>query len=256
MSKRFQIISFYEFKPLGPAENLPLLKAELREVLLTHNIFGTIIIAQEGFNASLCGLPENVRSFLSDIETILDTSIEPKTSFNDESPFRKHEVRIKPEIVTLKKRVDISLGAGTHVDPKDWNNVISDPEVFVLDARNDYEFRSGTFRNAVNPKTAKFSELPEFVEEKLDPAKHKKIAMFCTGGIRCEKFAPFMKQRGFSEVFQLRGGILKYLEEIPADEQLWDGECFVFDERITLSEKLENGKVSDLSQRHPKNIQE
>jgi UPF0176 protein len=251
MSNRFQVISFYEFTPLGSADVLLRLKAELREALLKHNVFGTIIIAEEGFNANLCGPPDQIGQFIQQIESLLETRIEPKTSFSERSPFRKHEVRIKPEIVTLKQAVDSSLGAGTHVDPKDWNEIISDPEVLVLDTRNDYEFRSGTFRNAVNPETTKFSELPRFVEEKLDPAQHKKIAMFCTGGIRCEKFVPFMKERGFSEVFQLRGGILKYLEEIPADQRLWEGECFVFDERITLNEMLEKGSSPDLSQRHP-----
>lgn len=251
MSAKYKIVNFYEFKPLGPQDELLRLRTALREALIRRNVFGTIILAGEGFNASLCGLSENVGPFIEEIERLLDTVIEPKVSFSDRSPFRKHEVRIKPEIVTLRKPVDISLGTGTHVDPADWNRLISDPEVYVLDTRNDYEYRSGTFRNAVNPETEKFSDLPAFVEERLDPGKHKKVAMFCTGGIRCEKFAPFMKGIGFSEVFQLRGGILKYLEEIPPDQQLWDGECFVFDERVTLNERLEKGKAPDLSQRHP-----
>lgn len=256
MSKKFQVISFYEFKPLGPPDALLKLKAGLRESLIGHSVFGTIILAAEGFNASLCGGLDDIGPFIAEIEGLLDTKIDPKTSFSEHSPFRKHEVKIKPEIVTLKKPVDISMGAGTHVDAKDWNSIISDPEVYLLDTRNDYEYRSGTFRNAVNPQTVKFSELPAFVEERLDPDKHKKIAMFCTGGIRCEKFAPFMKERGFSEVFQLRGGILKYLEEVPAHEQLWEGECFVFDERVTLNEKLEKGETPDLSQRHPNGAKE
>jgi UPF0176 protein len=250
MSNEFQIISFYNFKPLGGQEALAALKVRLRQALLDHNVCGTIIIATEGFNASLCGRRERIGPFLREIETTLETSIEPKSSFHDRSPFRKHEVKIKPEIVTLKRRVDISLGAGTHVDAKEWNSLISDPEVLVLDTRNDYEYRSGTFKNAVNPETSKFSELPEFIERQLDPNVHRKVAMFCTGGIRCEKFAPFMRAKGFSEVYQLRGGILKYLEEVPADEQLWEGECFVFDERVTLNEQLEIGSGEDLSQRH------
>ncbi len=250
MVNRFQIISFYEFKPLGPADRLAELKTELTSALLKHDVFGTILVAEEGFNASLCGVPESIGTFLAAAEELLDTRITPKSSFSDKSPFRKHEVRIKPEIVTLKQAVDISLGHGTHVDPKDWNQIISDPEVFVLDTRNDYEFRSGTFEKAVNPNTVKFSDLPRFVEENLDPAKHKKIAMFCTGGIRCEKFAPFMKARGFADVFQLRGGILQYLGDVPVDEQLWKGECFVFDERITLNDRLEPGSGVDLSLRH------
>lgn len=250
MSGKFQVITFYEFKPLGAAAELAELKIRLRQALLEHKIFGTIIIAGEGFNASLCGLRANVDSFLPVIEEILKTRLLPKSSFHDTSPFRKHEVKIKPEIVTLKQPVDISLGTGTHVDPKDWNSVISDPEVLLLDTRNDYEFQSGTFKNAVNPGTSKFSELPGFIEQELDPKKHTKVAMFCTGGIRCEKFAPFMKAKGFSEIYQLRGGILKYLEEVPEGETMWEGECFVFDERVTLNEKLEKGLAADLSQRH------
>lgn len=250
MSNRYQVISFYEFKQLGDADTLVALKARLRNLLIEHRIFGTIIIATEGFNASLCGEPERVDQFLIDLEKTLDTTIQPKSSFHDASPFRKHEVKIKPEIVTLKQTVDISLGAGTHVEPRDWNSIISDPEVYLLDTRNDYEFRSGTFRNAVNPGTEKFSDLPEFTSAELDPDKHKKIAMFCTGGIRCEKFAPFMRERGFENVYQLKGGILKYLEEVAEGESLWEGECFVFDERVTVNDKLEKGKGTDLSQRH------
>ena len=257
MVGRFQIVSFYEFKYLGGPDELQTLKIDLRNALVHHRIFGTIIIAGEGFNASLCGEPDSVSVFLKAAERILDTRIHPKSSFGDATPFRKHEVKIKPEIVTLKQSVDIELGAGTHVEPKDWNSIISDPEVYVLDTRNDYEFRTGTFQNAVNPATEKFSDLPAFTSAELDPAKHKKIAMFCTGGIRCEKFAPFMKARGFENVYQLRGGILKYLEEVPPDESLWEGECFVFDERITVNDKLEKGKGTDLSSRHqPKTDEE
>jgi UPF0176 protein len=156
-------------------------------------------------------------------------------------------VKVKPEIVTLKQKVEIERGAGTHVSPRKWNELLRDEEVFVLDTRNDYEFQVGSFRRAVNPKTEKFSDLPRFVEENLDPEKHKKVAVFCTGGIRCEKFAPFLKQRGFAEVYQLEGGILKYLEEIPEPESLWDGECFVFDLRVSVDENLKKGTAPDLS---------
>lgn len=245
----FQIINFYEFKPLGSGSELDRLKSALRAALMQYHVFGTIIIAAEGFNASLCSKPENIRPFLRAAELLLETGIDAKCSFHESAPFRKQEVKIKPEIVTLKQRVDMSLGVGTHVDPAEWNRLISDPETLVVDTRNDYEFRSGTFRNSINPNTTKFSDLPRFVEEALDPERHKKIAMFCTGGIRCEKFVPFLKEKGFEDVFQLRGGILKYLEEIPPEEQLWEGECFVFDERVTLNEKLEKGSSPDLSQR-------
>ena len=250
MTSKFQIINFYEFKVLGAEAELRELKLQLRDVLIDNQIFGTIIIACEGYNASLCGEAENVDRFIPAAERILNTKFDIKASFHKRSPFRKHEVRIKPEIVTFKKDVDITLGNGTHVDPADWNSVISDPEVYVLDTRNDYEFRSGTFRRAVNPGTEKFSDLPTFVEEELDPVKNKKVAMFCTGGIRCEKFAPYLRAKGFSEVYQLRGGILAYLDQVPEEERLWEGECFVFDERVTLNEDLAKGESPDLSLRH------
>jgi UPF0176 protein len=149
--------------------------------------------------------------------------------------------------VTLKQRVELEKGLGTHVSPREWNEIIRDEEVFVLDTRNDYEFQVGTFKGAVNPKTEKFSDLPKFVEENLNPEKHKKVAMFCTGGIRCEKFAPFMKQIGFENVYQLEGGILKYLEEVPEEESLWQGECYVFDLRVSVDENLQKGNARDFS---------
>ena len=172
----------------------------MRAAMLEHSVFGTILLAVEGFNASLCGESENVERFIASAELILETKIVHKSSFHSERPFRKHEVRIKKEIVTLKKAVDISMGAGTQVKPVDWNAVISDPEIVLLDARNHYEHKNGSFQGAINPNTDKFSELPQFVAENLDPTRHKKVAMYCTGGIRCEKFAPYMKGLGFAEV--------------------------------------------------------
>ena len=243
----YEIISFYEFKHLP---NLESMKQDLKALLRDFSVFGTIIIAEEGYNANLCGEPGNVKAFLARLELILDTKIIYKSSFHPEKPFRKHEVKIKPEIVTLKKKVDISKGLGTHVKPENWNAVISAPDVVVLDTRNYYEYKNGTFKNAVDPKTEKFSDLPQFVAEQLDPKTHTKIAMFCTGGIRCEKFAPYMKELGFKEIFQLEGGILKYMEDVPKEEQLFEGECFVFDERRTLDEKLEKGSGIDYSQRY------
>ena len=173
-----------------------------------------------------------------------------KTSYHDKAPFRKIDIKIKPEIVTLKKDVDIRLGDGTHVKPDEWNRLIADDETLVLDARNAYEYEAGTFRRAVNPGVRRFSDLPQFVAEHLDPERHRRVAMFCTGGIRCEKFAPYLKQIGFEEVFQLEGGILRYLEETSAAESLWEGECFVFDERITVDDQLKKGTAPDHSQRH------
>lgn len=249
MEERVQIIAFYEFKDMADTGPLADVRASLRDALIEYDVRGTIIIANEGYNGMICGCPGNVEQFIRRIETILRTTLVYKSSFYEKAPFRKIDVKIKPEIVTLKKSVDISLGQGTHVKPNEWNRLIADPETLVLDTRNDYEYKTGTFHGAVNPDVSKFSELPEYVEKHLDPNKHKRIAMFCTGGIRCEKFAPYMKQIGFEEVFQLEGGILKYLEETPVEDTMWEGECFVFDERITVDASLKKGTGPDHSQR-------
>lgn len=249
MSEKVQIISFYEFKEMSRIGNLLDIKKNLSEAMGANNIRGTIILADEGFNASLCGIETDIPAFVQMAESILQTTIEPKVSFDETAPFRKIDVKIKPEIVTLKKPVNVAGGAGTHVKPEAWNRLIADPDMLVLDARNDYEFRSGTFKNAINPGTEKFSDLPDFVEKNLDPNEHKSVAMFCTGGIRCEKFAPYMKSLGFENVFQLEGGILRYLEEVPPEEQMWEGECYVFDTRVSVDNRLEKGSSADLSAR-------
>ena len=245
-----QIISFYEFKELSEVAELNELKEGLKALLRELDVRGTIIIANEGFNGMVCGESTQITHFITRAEKLLSTKLVIKSSFFGKAPFRKIDVKIKPEIVTLKRSVDISKGKGTHVKAEEWNEIISDPNTLVLDTRNDYEYKTGTFKRAINPQTQKFSDLPAFVAENLDPEKHKRVAMFCTGGIRCEKFAPYLKQIGFDEVFQLEGGILKYLEETPADEMLWEGECFVFDERVTVDKNLQKGTGPDYSQRH------
>ncbi len=242
----FQIITFYEFRLLAP-ETLPHLQTSLREVMEENSIKGTVILAEEGFNATVCGTPSEVKRFVKAVENTFATSLKLKSSMHAESPFQKIDIKIKPEIVTLKKDVDMSLGENTHIGPSDWNEIISDPEVVILDTRNDYEFKNGTFKGAINPQTEKFSDLPAFVKENLDPERHPKVAMFCTGGIRCEKFAPYMKQLGFKEIFQLDGGILRYLEETDQNESLWEGECFVFDDRRTVDRELKKGVEPDYS---------
>ncbi len=244
MENNFQIITFYEFKHLQDLENL---RDSLKSLMRASSVFGTVIIAEEGFNSTVCGRIEDIENFISEIEKILETRLVYKASFHAEIPFKRIKVKIKREIVTLRKKVEIEKGSGTHVKSEKWNEIISDKDTLILDTRNDYEYKIGTFKNAVNPQTKSFNELPEFIEKNLDPQKHKKIAMFCTGGIRCEKFAPYLKTLGFEEVYQLEGGILRYLEEIPENESLWEGECFVFDERISLDEKLEKGGADDFS---------
>lgn len=251
MDHKYQIITFYEFKSLADVAELTEIRDELRDVMGECGVFGTIILAEEGFNSTVCGSRGSIAKFTTRAEAILQTTLKVKSSFHDAIPFRKIDVKIKPEIVTLKQPVDFALGVGTHVSPDEWNSIISSGETLVLDTRNDYEYRNGTFRGAINPHTEKFSDLPEFVAKHLDPVKHKSIAMFCTGGIRCEKFAPYMKQIGFENIYQLEGGILKYIEDVSPDESLWEGECFVFDERRTVDEQLKMGNEPDLSQIPP-----
>lgn len=238
----YQIITFYEFKRL---ENLPEIKAALKASMDALSILGTIIIAEEGYNATVAGLPPDIERFIKILEQTFETELVFKSSFHTEKPFLKAKVRIKREIVALRKKVEIERGRGTHAKPADWNRIISDENTIVLDARNDYEVAVGTFRGAVNPQIEKFSDLPSFVRENFDPEQHKRIAMFCTGGIRCEKFAPLLKEMGFAEVYQLEGGILKYLEDVSSEESLWEGECFVFDDRIAVDANLRGGAAED-----------
>ena len=238
-----QIITFYQFKRL---ENLPQMKADLKSAMDELSIKGTILIAEEGFNSTISGLPSDIEKFIEVLEKFFDTKIIYKSSYHSERPFLKAKVRIKNEIVSLRQKIEIEKGIGTHAKPADWNEIISDDKTIVLDTRNDYEVEIGTFKNAINPNIEKFSDLPKYIAENFDPQTHKRIAMFCTGGIRCEKFAPFMKDLGFEEIYQLEGGILKYLEEVPLEESLWQGECFVFDDRIAVDDKLQKGKSADL----------
>src|SRR5690606_1787105 len=168
--------------------------------------------------------------------------IDYKESFVDIQPFKRTKVKLKKEIVTMGvDGIDPKRIVGTYVEPQQWNDLISDPDVVLVDTRNQYEVEIGTFKNAVNPATDTFREFPEYVKQNLDPQKHKKVAMFCTGGIRCEKSTAYLKEQGFEEVFHLKGGILRYLEEVPEEQSLWRGECFVFDDRVTVNHKLEKG---------------
>jgi len=244
----YQIITFYEFKDMISLRPLDETKRLIREAMERFEVKGTLIIAEEGFNGTICADAEKASSFIDSAESILKTRLVQKVSHHAAMPFRKIDVKIKPEIVTLRKNVRMELGLGTHIKPHEWNRLVAEDDVLILDARNDYEYKNGTFRGAVNPQTKKFSELPQFVAENFDAAKHKKVAMFCTGGIRCEKFAPYLKSLGFKNVYQLEGGILKYLAEVDPSESKWEGECFVFDDRRTVDEKLEKGTGPDYSQ--------
>ncbi|MBD2165125.1 rhodanese-related sulfurtransferase [Calothrix membranacea FACHB-236] len=221
--------------------------ADKQEPLLSYcqqqGIKGTILLAEEGINGTIAGSRQAVDAVLEFLRSDVQLAdIEYKESYATTPPFERMKVRLKSEIVTLGlPEVDPNEKVGIYVDPKEWNQIISDPEVTVIDTRNDYEVKIGTFTRAQNPQTHIFREFPEYVHQNLDPEKHKKVALFCTGGIRCEKASSFMLSQGFAEVYHLKGGILKYLEEVPAEESLWQGECFVFDERIAVRHGLEEG---------------
>lgn len=208
-----------------------------------QGVKGTILLAQEGINGTIAGSHDSINSVLSFLRSdprLVD--LEYKESYADEPPFDRMKVRLKKEIVTIGlPGIDPNERVGTYVSPKDWNALICDPEVTVIDTRNDYEVNIGTFKKAQNPQTETFHEFPDYVCNHLDPTKHPKVALFCTGGIRCEKASSFMLSQGFQEVYHLKGGILKYLEEVPESESLWQGECFVFDQRIAVGHGLAAG---------------
>ncbi|MGH1366197.1 MAG: rhodanese-related sulfurtransferase [Calditrichia bacterium] len=236
----FVVSALYKFVKLGDYQSLrdPLL-AEMKRL----DIRGTILLAAEGINGTVSGSRESTDALLAWLrkdDRLVD--LDSKKSYTDEQPFRRTRVKLKKEIVTIGiEGIDPNKVVGTYVRAHEWNKIISDPEVLLIDTRNDYEIQIGKFKNAVNPNTGSFREFPEYVKQNLDPQKHKKVAMYCTGGIRCEKSTAYLKSQGFEEVYHLQGGILKYLEEMPEDETLWEGECYVFDERVSVNHKLEKG---------------
>jgi UPF0176 protein len=212
--------------------------------MLTNQVRGTLLLAREGINGTIAGSREGIDAVVALIrQDSRFAAIEIKESYTDENPFYRTKVKLKKEIVTMGvEDIDPNHIVGTYVDASDWNALISDPEVLLVDTRNRYEYQIGTFQGAVNPETDSFREFPEFVAQQLDPEKHRKVAMFCTGGIRCEKSTAYLKQQGFDEVYHLKGGILKYLQDVPKQETLWQGECFVFDNRVTVNHDLEKGE--------------
>ena len=239
--QNISVCALYKFVRL---ENFELLKTPLLNVMLAHDVKGTLLLANEGINGTIAGPQNGIEAVLNHLgeDSRLD-NISHKYSYADENPFQRSKVKLKKEIVTMGvEGIDPTLTVGTYVKPKDWNALISDPEVLVVDTRNDYEVEIGTFENAVNPNTETFREFPEYVEKNLDKTKHKKVAMFCTGGIRCEKSTAYLKEQGFEDVYHLEGGVLKYLEEVEQDDSMWQGECFVFDGRVAVGHGLEQGQ--------------
>ena len=235
----FVIRAFYKFVAMTP-ERADVVTTEVKALCESLSFKGAITLATEGINGTISALPENMDvfwAFLSSLPEFAD--LEFKDSSHEVQPFGKLRIRHRKEIITIKDPlVKPTEVVGTYVEPKDWNALLDDPDVLLLDSRNHYEVVEGTFQGAVDPKTRNFSHLPAWVDENLDPTKVKKVAMFCTGGIRCEKASALMLQRGFKEVYHLKGGILKYLEEVPASESKFEGSCFIFDERDTVKTGL------------------
>jgi UPF0176 protein len=238
------VAALYKFAPLPDFESY---KDSLTEACQSAGVYGTILLAHEGINGTIAGTREGVNKALHHISQIPGCAeFEHKESYAEENPFFRMKVRLKKEIVTMGVQgIDPNEIVGTYVDPQDWNDLIADPDVVLIDTRNKYEVSIGTFKGAINPKTTSFREFPVWFKslEELRPESldNKKVAMFCTGGIRCEKASAFVKQQGVDEVYHLKGGILKYLENVPKEESLWDGECFVFDQRVSVKQDLELG---------------
>jgi len=234
------ICALYHFAKLDDFEAM---RSPILSVMTDYQVRGTLLLAQEGINGTIAGSRpaiDGVINWLREDQRL--AGVVTKESFASEQPFYRTKVKLKREIVTMgMPDIDPKHIVGTYVKPEDWNRLISDPEVTVIDTRNEYEVNIGTFEGAVNPHTTSFREFPEYVATHLSPDKHKKVAMFCTGGIRCEKSTAFLKEQGFEDVYHLEGGILKYLEEVPEDQSLWQGECFVFDNRVTVDHQLNPG---------------
>ena len=235
---RLLVVAFYKFVRL---DDLISLQSKIESWCRSNSVFGNVLLASEGINSTLAGPQEGVLRVLEMVRQDAHFSdIHWKESFATEQPFHKLRVRLKKEIVTMGvPDIDPNQLVGTYIKPADWNALISDPDVIVIDARNHYETEIGTFQGALKPGLDSFSEFPSWLEKKIDVDGEPRVAMFCTGGIRCEKSTAFLKQAGVKEVYHLEGGILKYLEEVPEDESLWEGQCFVFDQRVAVGHGLD-----------------
>ena len=238
----FKVAAFYKFTPLY---NLSELQETFMQFLTQHKIKGTILLAHEGINGTLAGSSESINKFKDFLKMRDLLSIKNfKTSACEEEPFPRLKVKLKNEIVSIGNVLaNPQKIVGEYVQPEDWNDLITEDDVLVLDTRNTYEYSIGTFKDSIQPSTINFREFPQWVEEleNSQTDKNKKIAMFCTGGIRCEKASSFMKAKGFNNIFHLQGGILNYIKKIDEEHSLWEGECFVFDDRVALNQNLEVG---------------
>ncbi len=230
-SEPFVVATFYHFADLTDYKSM---RPTITDFCNSHELKGVILLAQEGINSTIAGSREGIDALLSYLRSDLRLrNLEHKETTSDVMPYNKLRVRLKKELVKFGiSDIDLSKEVGTYVEPQDWNQLISDPDVLVFDSRNFYVFEFGSFAGAIDPNLDFFYEFPKYVEDNLSNNKQQKIAMFCTGGIRCEKASAYMLAQGFDEVYHLKGGILKYLAEVPPEESLWQGECFVFDDRI------------------------
>jgi len=238
------VAALYHFTNLN---NLQDKQSDLEIICKNNSILGTLLLATEGINGTIAGSTQGIQIVVEHIKNWEEISdLELKYSFSSHQNFNRLKIKIKDEIVTMGKGdINVQEESGTYVDPKDWNNLISQEDVIVIDARNEYEVSMGQFAGAIDPKTDTFRQFPNWADQlNRDSDTPKKVAMYCTGGIRCEKASSYMKTLGFDEVFHLKGGILKYLEVIPEEESLWSGECFVFDDRVSLVHGLEEGEYS------------
>ncbi len=234
------ISTFYKFVLLQDPD---IYREQLLQLCQTQGIRGTILLAHEGINATIAGSSSAIDTVLTHLrQTPAFSDLDTKEATAESPPFGRLKIKVRQEIVTLGcPEVDPSQQVGQYVEPSEWNQVLMDPEVVVIDTRNQYEVDIGSFRGAINPQTDSFRQFPDYARTHLDPTQHKKIAMFCTGGIRCEKATSYLLQRGFQEVYHLKGGILKYLEEVPPGDSLWEGECFVFDQRVAVQHGVDEG---------------
>ncbi len=243
----YKIAAFYCFTYLDDTSISTLLTL-LSTKTKSNNLRGSILIASEGVNGTICGLPAEVLALVEDLQTVLGKEfLEIKFSWSSRQAFRRFKARRKKEIVTMGvNAIDPTKSVGKYVEPKDWNNYLTDPDTLVIDTRNEYEVAIGTFKGALNPNTDTFRQFPDWVEETLVPyieeLAPKRIALFCTGGIRCEKATSYLKEKGLTDIYHLHGGILKYLENVSIDDSLWEGECFVFDQRVSLNHQLLPGE--------------
>lgn len=235
VNQKYLVAAFYHFAPLLKYKKIQM---NLKNFMIKRDVKGTILLAPEGVNGTITGLQDAVNEVLSYLRALPGfAEMEHKEAFAEGHQFERTKVKCKDELIGLGAKANPNEIVGEYVEPKDWNALL-EKGIPVIDTRNDYEVHLGTFEGAVDPKTKRFKDLPEWTNDNLDPDKQKEVAMFCTGGIRCEKYSSYLKAQGFEKVYHLKGGVLKYLEEIPEEESKWKGDCYVFDERVAVKHDL------------------